>query len=97
VVTHQLQMDVVGALALWDLFEIGVGIPFIPYQSGQGFPATTVGSAQTVAQGAFGDLRLQPKVSFFNTENVHLGAAVLMTFPTGNENAFAGEQTVTGI
>lgn len=96
VVSHQLQMDVVGALALWDILEIGVGIPFIPYQAGPGLPASAVGAAQAVSSAAFGDLRLQPKVSFFNTENVHLGAAVMITFPTGNENAFAGEQTVTG-
>ncbi len=97
VIAHQLQVDVVGAIALFNIVELGVGIPFIPFQSGEGLPPTPTQPAQALATVNFGDLRLQPKVSFLNTQHVHMGAAVMLTFPTGNRSSFAGEQTVTGI
>ncbi|MCC6809003.1 MAG: OmpA family protein [Deltaproteobacteria bacterium] len=97
VVSHQLAVDVVGALALFEILEIGVGIPFTPFQSGAGLPATPTEPAQALANVTFGDLRLQPKVQFLNTEHVHLGAAVMLTFPTGSKANFTGEQTVTGV
>ncbi|MCC6806786.1 MAG: OmpA family protein [Deltaproteobacteria bacterium] len=96
-VAHQLQFDAVGALSIFEILEIGVGVPFVPFQSGAGLPLTTLAIARALNAGAFGDLRLQGKVSFFNSEYVHLGAAALITFPTGDESNFAGEQTVTGV
>jgi outer membrane protein OmpA-like peptidoglycan-associated protein len=97
VISHQLAVDIVGAIAFWQILEVGVGIPFTAYQAGDGLPASSSTAAQSLAAITFGDLRLQPKVQFLNTEHVHLGAAVMVTFPTGSKANFTGEQSLTGV
>lgn len=97
IVAHQLSGDLVGAIALWDMLELGLGVPFVLYQSGQGLPATPSAPAQSLANIAFGDLRLQPKLAFINSEHFNLAIAVMVTLPTGSQENFIGEQTVTGV
>lgn len=97
VIAHQLTVDIVGAISLFKIAEVGVGIPFVPYQSGSGLPATAAQVARALGNVSFGDLRLFGKIPFFNSEHVNLAGQFMLTFPTGDKASFAGEQTVSGI
>lgn len=97
VVSHQLTVDIVGAISLFKVVEVGVGIPFVPYQSGGGLPATAAQVARALGNVSFGDLRLFGKIPFLNTQHVNLAGALMLTFPTGDRSNFNGEQTVSGV
>jgi OOP family OmpA-OmpF porin len=96
VVSNQLTVDIVGAISILHYFEVGVGVPFVPVQTGAGVPASSTEAARALAHGAFGDLWLSLKAPFLHTKHVNLAAAVAVTFPSGDHNDFDGEQTVTG-
>ncbi len=96
VVSNQLTIDIVGAISILHYFEVGVGVPFVPFQSGAGLPASTTEAARNLAKGAFGDIWLSLKAPILRTKHVNLAAAVAVTFPSGDHNNFDGEQTVTG-
>jgi len=96
VVSHQLTIDLVGSVSFWGWAELGVGVPFVPYQSGGGLPATATDAARGLAKGAFGDIWVHAKVPFLHTKHVNLAGDLAVTFPSGDHNNFDGEQSVTG-
>ena len=50
VVANQLTLDVVGAVSLFHIVEAGVGVPFVPIQTGGGLPATPTEAARGARQ-----------------------------------------------
>ena len=96
VVVRQLAMDLVGSFALANRLEIGVDLPFVPYQlngaGGAGLPG--------LASGGLGDLAVEAKGLLWAPHWAHqrfgLSGIVGATFPTGNSDSFMGQGGLTG-
>ena len=95
-VVRQLGMDLVGSFALVDRLEIGVDLPFIPYQVND----TRVLALPNLASGGVGDLALEVKGLLWSPhwqkQRFGLAAIVGATFPTGDSSSFMGQGSVTG-
>jgi outer membrane protein OmpA-like peptidoglycan-associated protein len=85
--------DLLGSIGLFDYFELALHLPVRLYYKGDD------SAAPFIASRGFGDLRLVPKASFLRRGNAKLGfvmgAAVPITFPTGNDLALRGSAGVT--
>ncbi|MDC0713728.1 Ig-like domain-containing protein [Stigmatella sp. ncwal1] len=84
-VESQLTVDVLGAIAFHERFEIGLALP-ITSQSADASPVFGEGVDAT----GIGDLRVVPKARVFSTGGLHLGAAVPIHLPTGGDSKFLG-------
>ncbi len=92
---NQLQLDLIAAVGLGDLFEVGLVIPMTLAQS-----AGDVGSTlapRPVSSFASGDLRLVPKFSLLDGSEGGLGLALVVpvTLPTGSPTDLQGNTTPT--
>ncbi|ADO69731.1 VcbS repeat protein [Stigmatella aurantiaca DW4/3-1] len=84
-VESQLTVDVLGAIAFHERFEIGLALP-ITSQSADASPVFGEGVDAT----GIGDLRVVPKARVFSSGALHLGAAVPLHLPTGGDSEFLG-------
>src|SRR5262245_8037257 len=86
--------DLLASLGLFDRLELALHLPIRLYYEGD------ASAAPLVAARGLGDLRFVPKVSIVRGGDVAfgwvLGAAALLTFPTGNDLALRGSAGVTG-
>ena len=94
-INHHLQGDLVGSLALWERFELGLAVPVTLYM-GAGASADTTPGFTNLKTAGMGDLRFIPKLKIFQTEHFAIALAATITAPTGDENALLGAGTVTG-
>jgi outer membrane putative beta-barrel porin/alpha-amylase/thrombospondin type 3 repeat protein len=96
IIVRQLGMDLVGSFALLDRLEIGLDLPFFPYQVND----TNTVSIPNLAAGGVGDLALEVKGLLWNPrwarQRFGLAAILGATFPTGNSASFMGQGSVTG-
>ena len=84
--------DLLAAIGLGSRYQLGLALPLILGQSGDRL--TGLGFDETELQStAIGDLRLHAKVRLGGARRRGLATAVAMTlsFPTGDEDHFAGE------
>ncbi|HYH99095.1 Ig-like domain-containing protein, partial [Hyalangium sp.] len=88
-VENQLTVDVMGAIAFLDRFELGVAIP-ITSQTSQSSPTFAPILAEGVGKTGLGDVRLVPKASLYSTGGLILGAALPIHLPTGGDASFLG-------
>jgi outer membrane protein OmpA-like peptidoglycan-associated protein len=94
IVKNQFTFDLMGAIALYDRFELGVGLPITSQGSGSGIAAAPGFSGGVDATGV-GDLRLVPKANLLTTEGgLHLGLAVPLILPTSGGEDFLGRSGV---
>ena len=95
IIEHQLFVHVGGSLVLWDRLRLGVNLPILAYQAGEG---GTVGGVRFEAAtgAAVGDLRLGADVRLLGTYRspISLAAGVAVFAPTGNQDAFTGDGKV---
>ena len=82
---HQLKMDLLGSVSLWGRLELGFGLPIALWQEGEDF--SSIGGSGEVGT-AVGDLRLVPKGRIATLGPVHLGLAVPISLPTGDDDSF---------
>ena len=86
--------DLLASIGLFDHLELALHLPVRLYYEGDD------SAAPLVASRGLGDLRFVPKVSIVRGGDAAfgwvLGAAVLVTFPTGDDLAFRGSAGVTG-
>src|SRR5882724_6498773 len=95
IIEHQLYVDVGGSLVLWDRLRLGVNLPILAYQAGEG--GTVRGVSFEAATGAgVGDLRLAADVRLLGHYRapISLAAGVAVFAPTGKQEAFAGDGKV---
>jgi OOP family OmpA-OmpF porin len=98
VVHHQIVSELTAAVGLFNLFEVGVGVPLTLYLNGNdynlmGQPDTTLSAA------GIGDLRLEAKAkvaALGPNRELTLALSPGVTLPTGDGQKFLGEKTVTG-
>ena len=95
IIEHQLFVHVGGSLVLWDRLRLGVNLPILAYQAGEG--GTVQGTRFEAAEGAnIGDLRLGADVRLLGQYRspISLAAGVAVFAPTGSQEAFAGDGKV---
>jgi outer membrane protein OmpA-like peptidoglycan-associated protein len=95
IIEHQLFVHVGGSLVLWDRLRLGVNLPILAYQAGEG--GTVQGVRFEAKDGAaVGDLRLGADVRLLGAyrDPISLAAGVAVFAPTGSQDAFAGDGKV---
>lgn len=97
-VRHQLSLDYVAALGLGDRLALGVALPTVPYQSGDGVAAYIPG-ARELPTTALGDLAFTAKATLVPSGQLGgfaLAALARMSVPTGNTVSYVSESAATG-
>ncbi|MFP2899155.1 adventurous gliding motility protein AgmC [Corallococcus sp. 4LFB] len=94
VVKSQVGFDLMGAVGLFDRFEIGVVLP-ITVQSSENSPGVDSSFANGVSGGGIGDLRLIPKARLLDGDNYGLSVVVPVSLPTGGASDFLGGSGVS--
>jgi uncharacterized repeat protein (TIGR01451 family)/uncharacterized protein (TIGR03382 family) len=90
IVKNQFTFDLMGSIALFDRFELGVALP-ITSQSSASTPSVTPILADGVSATGVGDLRLVPKARLLEMDNgLRLGVAVPVLLPTSGGKEFLG-------
>ncbi len=95
IIKHQLFVHVGGSLVLWDRLRLGVNLPILAYQAGQGGTVQSV-KFQAAEGAAVGDLRLAADVRLLGEYRspFSLAAGVSVFAPTGSQAAFASDGKV---
>ncbi|MDP9151253.1 MAG: thrombospondin type 3 repeat-containing protein [Myxococcota bacterium] len=97
---HALGADVVAGVGLGRRAAVGVDVPVLLWQDGNGVPESVVTGGAVPGTG-FGDVALRGKATLVSDDRqgVHggFGLALLggLTLPTGQRRSFAGEGAVT--
>ncbi|MBN8226401.1 OmpA family protein [Corallococcus macrosporus] len=94
VVKSQVGVDLMGAIGLYDRFEIGVVLP-ITIQSSEASPGVDASFSNGVSGGGIGDLRLIPKARLLDGDNYGLSVVVPVSLPTGGASDFLGGSGVS--
>ncbi len=92
-VRHHLQADLLGALGLFESFQVGFALPVALYQSGDEGERLPAGapSAQSL-----GDLRLIPKWLVLGRDSdLALALMGVLTLPTGDAQSLGGDDSVS--
>jgi uncharacterized protein (TIGR03382 family) len=92
-VESQLTVDLMGAIALFDRFELGLAVP-ITSQTSQESPAVAPAFPEGVSGTGLGNLRVVPKVNLLSTGGLYLGAALPIHLPTGGSQFRGGAFSV---
>jgi uncharacterized repeat protein (TIGR01451 family) len=97
VVKNQLTFDLMGSIALFDRYELGVALPITSQGSGPAASVSPLLSDGLQATGV-GDLRLIPKANLLSLDNgLRLGIAVPLLLPTSGGKEFMGRKGVAAM
>jgi len=88
-VAHQVTLDLMGSVSLWDRFELGVAMP-VTYQASERDAAITPAFANGVSGAGAGDLRLVPKARLLTVGGFDLGLVVPVLLPSAGGQGFRG-------
>jgi len=95
-VGHQVTADFLWSFGLWDRLQLGLALPVVVSQDGEGIapiacPDPADCEIPELAATAIRDIRLDAKLRFGKTGVASaLGAAVVVSLPTGDDQNFAG-------
>ncbi|WP_342375581.1 Ig-like domain-containing protein [Myxococcus stipitatus] len=92
-VSRQLGVDLMGAVGLFDRFELGVVLP-VTFQDSEPAPQVDSSFSKGVGSGGIGDLRLVPKARLVDAEHFGLALVVPVSLPTAGGNDFLGSSGV---
>ena len=98
-VRDQVATELGLSIGLIDKFQLGLSVPFFVYQNGDDFDANGVATGQELSGGGIGDIRIEGKfqAATFGSSNEFTFALVPgLTVPTGDEEKFQGDKSVTG-
>ncbi|KFE68687.1 Ig-like domain-containing protein [Hyalangium minutum] len=94
IVKNQYTFDLMGAVSLFDRFELGVALPITSQSSASAASVSPLLSEGIDATGV-GDLRLVPKARLLSLDSgVHLGVTVPVILPTSGGKEFLGRSGV---
>ncbi|WP_425334798.1 adventurous gliding motility protein AgmC [Myxococcus stipitatus] len=88
-VSRQLGVDLMGAVGLFDRFELGIVLP-VTFQDSDPAPQVDSSFSKGVGSGGIGDLRLVPKARLIDAERFGLALVVPVSLPTAGGNDFLG-------
>ncbi|MBN2804473.1 MAG: hypothetical protein JXR91_15365 [Deltaproteobacteria bacterium] len=105
VISHKVDGEILGALAIGGIFEAGIAIPVVMYQKAEGIPGASTPS-ESINAGGLEDLRLHLKLDIlgglFHNSGGKIKASLalipVITFPIGNavaEDSFMGDSFLT--
>jgi OOP family OmpA-OmpF porin len=99
-VSYQVTLDFLWALGIFDILQIGVALPVVVAQDGDGLAIIQEG--ETLSTTAIRDLRIQLKGRILGggkggikSKGFGLAIALGMSVPTGDDENFAGDANVT--
>jgi hypothetical protein len=89
------------AMGLFDRFQVGVGLPFTPYLTGDGTDPMGVPTGARLTESGIGDLRVEGKATLATLgrdDDYTLGLSAGATLPTGKSSLrpFLGDKFMTG-
>lgn len=98
---HLVSLSLSGAIGVLDFLEVGVSVPFIPYEHyDQGFGGSYYGFYYKGnfieiprERGVMGDVQVRVKGTILDRDDYNgfgLGAGVILSIPTGNDKAYVG-------
>jgi outer membrane protein OmpA-like peptidoglycan-associated protein len=95
-VSDRVAGDFYVSMGMLDWLTLGVSVPAVLYQEGEMFDQTT-GAKMGLTTGALGDIRVVPKFTLLREKSfgVSLAAVVPFSLPSGDDEAFAGSNSVT--
>ncbi|WP_223636389.1 Ig-like domain-containing protein [Corallococcus sp. EGB] len=93
-VKSQVGFDLMGAVGLFDRFEVGLVVP-ITLQGSENSPAVDSSFANGVSGGGIGDLRIIPKARLLDGDDYGLSLVVPVSLPTGGASDFLGGSGVS--
>jgi uncharacterized protein (TIGR03382 family) len=94
IVKNQYTLDLMGAIALYDRFELGMAVPITSQSSASAASVSPLLSEGVDATG-ISDLRLVPKARLLSTDGgLHLGLAVPLLLPTSGGKEFLGRSGI---
>ncbi|HZI10003.1 MAG TPA: thrombospondin type 3 repeat-containing protein, partial [Myxococcus sp.] len=88
-VAHQMTLDLMGSLSLWERFELGVALP-VTYQASESDAAVTPAFANGVSGAGVGDVRLVPKAHLLSAGGFDQGLVVPVLLPSAGGQGFRG-------
>ena len=105
-IEHHLSLDVAGGISLFRVFELGVVLPVVLYQTGEGITSGPVADRMDEIGGSSGldDIRLHLKFDLlhgiFRQKTKKFGLAIIpvLTIPVGkhiHDDSFMGDSQVT--
>lgn len=88
IISHQVTANLLASYSPVEWFAIGIDVPVIAFQSGDGFSGSSPGVA------SIGDIRLYPRFRVLHTEVVSLALTATLSAPTGHlVDDYAGRST----
>jgi outer membrane protein OmpA-like peptidoglycan-associated protein len=90
IVDDQLRAELTGGLGLFEFADIGVVVPLVLYQSGEGAP-TSAGAIGSFEGTTLGDIRIVPKARLWDPMKMNgfgVGFALPLYLPTGDDESF---------
>jgi len=95
-VEHHLQLDLIAALGILDVFEVGLSIPLTLYQTQGAFNEDVGVTPRDLEAFTTGDIRLYPKFSIVSDpQGLGLALLALISLPTGSPDNLQGNESVT--
>lgn len=91
IVDHQIKAELMAALGLFDWLDIGLAVPFVLAQSGEGSSSFGI---DTISGFALGDIRITPKLRLLKNADfggVGLAIAAPLYIPSGDQDSFNGD------
>ncbi len=97
---HMIGVDVSASIGLLDILEVGIVLPFMAYEHyNDKYSEVNLLDVPSATTGVFGDMEMHVKGTILKREDYHgfgLGAGVIMSIPTGKQDALIGSPSVTG-
>ncbi|WP_158501810.1 Ig-like domain-containing protein [Vitiosangium sp. GDMCC 1.1324] len=94
IVAHQVTLDLMGSISLWNRFELGVALP-LTYQSSESGASVMPAFKNGVNGAGLGDLRLVPKAHLLTAGGFDLGLVVPVLLPSAGGQGFRGGSGVS--
>ncbi len=89
VVSRRIGAYLSGGVGLWDFLEVGIAVPIVLNQQGQGL------SSNRLESTSIGDLRSDFKLQILNRSGFAVAGFAALTAPLGDANAFIGSRGMT--
>lgn len=97
---HLVSMNLSASMGILDFLEVGIVLPFVAYEGyNDVYEQVMYLGVPQAKTGVFGDMQLRVKGTILKRENYNgfgLGAGVILSMPTGKQEALIGAPSVTG-
>src|SRR5882724_8859722 len=101
-IDHQLAGELDAAIGLFDRYQIGVGLPYTAYLTGDAADAMGEATGGSLHENGLGDMRIEAKAQIAtlgDDDQYSLAASGGLTLPTSksvSDAAYLGDKSVTG-